>query len=255
MIIVTGSEGMLGRNVVSALEGLKQKVQPLAHRQLDIADLAHVTRLSWGKGDTVINCAGVIKDIGEPLAMVQANVLGPQVLAHAARQHGFRLIHISTDCVFANLDRGIAPRRFRDTNQAAPEPRSLYGRTKLAGEPSGAGVTVIRTSFAGPDHGLWQWLRDVDYGVTVSGWRNAWWSGSTVQEVAKTIAINVNNFPSGVVHLATPKPITKLDACKELITFLGRFDLRVEPSGEGTDRSLEPTPPYILRPFAEALHG
>lgn len=255
MIIVTGAEGMLGRHVTEALQGLKQNVLPLTHRQFDITDLAHLTKLGWGEGDVIINCAGVINEKADALQMVQANTLGPHTLAHASRKNGFRLIHISTDCVFSSLDRHSAPTCFRENNQPCPDTRSLYGRTKLAGEPNGPGVTVIRTSFAGPDHGLWHWLANVERDAMIEGWRNSWWSGSTVAEVANMIALNVNRFTAGTIHLATEKPITKLEACKELLLFLGRDDVRLLPSGTGTDRSLAPTRPFVLRSFAEALHG
>lgn len=252
MIFVTGANGMIGKRIVAVLEALGQKVRGFDHREFDIASPDRLASWHPVHGDIVINCAGRIA--GDPLEMVQSNVVGPHTLAWGAQQFGYRLIHLSTDCVFASTSTRDAPRKFKDNENPRPE-RSLYGRTKLAGEPFGTGVTVIRTSFAGPEHGLWHWIQNLPDGATVEGWRNAWWSGSTVDEVAKAIAVNVNNFPTGIIHLATPKPITKLEACQELITFLGRFDLRLVSTGQGTDRSLEPTPPYILPTFAEALHG
>ena len=58
----------------------------------------------------------------------RVNSDGPRHLAIAAREVGARLIHISTDFVFDGT--GSSPYR----PDAATNPLSVYGRTKLAGE-------------------------------------------------------------------------------------------------------------------------
>ena len=56
------------------------------------------------------------------------NAVGPAVLARAARQAGARMVHLSTDYVFA----GDATSPYAEDAPLAP--RSAYGRTKAAGE-------------------------------------------------------------------------------------------------------------------------
>ena len=69
------------------------------------------------------------------------NAEGPAALAGACGQVGARLVHVSTDYVFA----GDAAAPYDEKTR--PAPRTAYGRTKAAGEQavltSGADVFVV----------------------------------------------------------------------------------------------------------------
>ncbi len=81
----------------------------------------------------------------EPEATRRANADGPARLARLCAERGIPLIHLSTDYVFDGL-KG-APY----TEEDAPNPTGVYGRTKLAGEQQALAawdrVTVLRTSW------------------------------------------------------------------------------------------------------------
>lgn len=243
MIIVTGAEGMLGKRVVLEAQDVTDSVLALGHGEMNIADAWQVYNWAqaWGPDDTLINCAGIPGDIADPWTMISANALAPHLLSRAAQQFGFNLIHVSTDCVFSGWDSQLSP-RCRAENET-PNPDSFYGRTKLAGEPwrtkehNATRITVVRTSFVGPEHGLMKWISDQPPGASVEGWMHAWWSGSTATAVAH--ALTHNTFQSGVLHLCTEPAITKLDAVALIVKHLGRDDLTVVPSGgKRIDRSL-----------------
>jgi dTDP-4-dehydrorhamnose reductase len=72
-------------------------------------------------------------------------------VAEAARRSGAHLVHVSTDYVFSG-DQAAPYTEWDD-----PAPRSVYGRSKLAGEReaiAGApGATVVRTSWVSGAHG------------------------------------------------------------------------------------------------------
>lgn len=236
MIIVTGAKGMLGRQVVEECDRTDRQVLALGHAEINIADAWQVFNWAqaWTKDDVLINCAGIPGDIAEPWEMMSANALGPHILARAAKQFGFKLIHVSTDCVFSGWDRQFSP-RMRTVGET-PNPDTFYGRTKLAGEPSGQEVSVVRTSFVGPDHGLMSWIIDQPMNAQVTGWMDAWWSGSTARAVAEAL-VN-GSFRRGLHHLCTEKPITKLEAVQVIAKHFGRDDLDIVATRNPIDRSL-----------------
>jgi len=54
--------------------------------------------------DVVINCVGVVKQLAsaaDPLTAIPINSLLPHRLARLCAEHDGRLVHVSTDCVFA----------------------------------------------------------------------------------------------------------------------------------------------------------
>ena len=106
---------------------------------------ASPTRSTQPTRDVVVNCIGLVKqrpEAGDAAALVRANALFPHELAAACAERGARLVHISTDCVFAGDRGGYA-------EDDRPDPADLYGRSKLAGEPEGEGVLTLRTSMLG----------------------------------------------------------------------------------------------------------
>ncbi|TMQ67634.1 MAG: sugar nucleotide-binding protein, partial [Candidatus Eisenbacteria bacterium] len=75
----------------------------------------------------------------------RANSVAPAVLARACAEAGARLVHVSTDYVFA----GDGRRPYREDDP--PAPRSVYGRTKLDGDRAVLSASeeflVVRTSW------------------------------------------------------------------------------------------------------------
>ncbi len=99
---------------------------------LDITDSAAVEAMMSSFGpDVIVNAAAYTAvDPAEEHEDVayQVNATGPAVLAAAAARNGARLIHVSTDYVFA----GDGDRPYEVDDE--PAPKGAYGRTKLAGE-------------------------------------------------------------------------------------------------------------------------
>jgi len=122
----------------------------LSRPEIDITDVDLVYRvLGKLRPKIIVNCAaytnvdGCESDVDTALAV---NGDGPRNLALVARDIGATLVHVSTDYVFP----GDGDTPYRETD--ATGPRSIYGRSKLAGEEGivASGLEkyfIIRTSW------------------------------------------------------------------------------------------------------------
>jgi dTDP-4-dehydrorhamnose reductase len=188
--------------------------------------------------DVVVNCIGLVKqrpEAADAAALVRANALFPHQLHGACAKRGVRLIQISTDCVFAG-DRG----GYNEDDR--PDPADLYGRSKLAGEPEGERVLVLRTSMLGREldraSGLLEWFLSVD--GEASGYPEAVFTGPTTPVLARLIGDLIEGHPEldGVWH-AGAEPISKFDLLTYVRDAFGlEVRLRPDPS-VAVDRSLD----------------
>lgn len=189
--------------------------------------------------DVVINSIGIVKQLGAstPIENMKAiNTDFPQFLAKVCVMKGARLIHFSTDCVFSG-DRG----NYREAD--TPDPVDLYGQTKLEGEVSVAGCTVIRTSFIGQEIrnrlGLLEWAIS-QKGKKVKGYTEAFFSGLTTIELRRLLwqIIESDEDFSGLWHMTSHR-ISKF----ELLTLIDQaFDLKLDirpDDGVKCDRSMD----------------
>jgi dTDP-4-dehydrorhamnose reductase len=137
-ILITGSSGMLGTDLVNLLKRREASLEhnpeviEAPHEVLDITLEDRVSDfISTHTPDIVVNCAAftnVDKCETEREDAFSVNALGPKYLAAAANKCGARVIQISTDFVFD----GNGNRPYTEEDQT--NPLSEYGRTKLEGE-------------------------------------------------------------------------------------------------------------------------
>ena len=132
-VLVTGANGQLGSELV-ALYSARPDANVLGVDLPDV-DITSEASVSAAFGsfspDVVINCAAwTAVDAAEEneAAALAVNGEGPRVLARACSDAGAWLVQISTDYVFS----GEATSPYAE--DATPDPRSAYGRTKLVGE-------------------------------------------------------------------------------------------------------------------------
>lgn len=238
--LVLGHGGMLGRAVVEALEHAGDSVYYDSFA--NVRDKLSLHKLG-GPFDAVINCAGVIPEKhANDLLTILTNSVGPRNVAQVFDCH---VVNISTDCVFSGLR--VTPY----TVHHVPDPLDLYGRSKLLGEVYEPHVTTVRTSFIGTSHGLVPWFLSHP-GPKIPGWRNAWWTGSTVWEVARHVVAIARGRPQGIVHLATNLAVTKYDVLMWLKVLYKRDDVDVcQVAGPRIYRNLAPT--HMLPPFQSVM--
>jgi dTDP-4-dehydrorhamnose reductase len=130
-VLVTGASGQVGRSLLATAPP-SLKILAASHKDLDIADARAVAEyVRVHSPNVILNAAAhTAVDLAEsePELAASINSDGPRHLAVAARHAGARLVHISTDFVFD----GAASQPYRP--EAATNPLSVYGKTKLAGE-------------------------------------------------------------------------------------------------------------------------
>lgn len=154
-ILITGSNGQLGRALNQLLVGTDVEVVNTDVDSLDICDSVQVDqKVAKVRPDTIINCAAHTNvnkcESEEPLAQ-RINALGPENLAKAAEKYGAQIVQVSTDYVFD----GNGDHPYVETDRTNPQ--SAYGRTKLAGEEAVMRSTdryyIVRTAWLYGDGG------------------------------------------------------------------------------------------------------
>ena len=130
--LITGANGQLGRCLQETLNAQGIDFVALSRADLDITNSALVKEsFNSIKPDVVINTAAytnVEQAEIDSVAAFRINQLGAASVATASKSIGAKLVHFSTDYVFAG--NGISPWRVNDLT----EPLSIYGKSKLAGE-------------------------------------------------------------------------------------------------------------------------
>lgn len=147
-VLVTGAGGMLAREVAREFSRRGHEMVLLRRSDLDVTDRAAVRHAVHQHGpDAVVHCAAytaVDQAEDEPEVAFAVNEHGTRAVAEACAEVKARLVYPSTDYVFP----GSSPRPYRPDD--APDPRSVYGRSKLAGERAAAAARrtlVVRTSW------------------------------------------------------------------------------------------------------------
>lgn len=132
-LLVTGCNGQLGREINKKYAG-RDDIELINTdvAELDITNIDEVTKLMEEvKPYAIINCAAhtaVDKCEVDGDNAYKINAIGPRNLSIAATKVGAKMVHISTDYVFA----GDGTEPYTEFDQV--NPKSMYGRTKLAGE-------------------------------------------------------------------------------------------------------------------------
>lgn len=131
-ILITGAGGLVGHALAVLAVAKGDEVAAYDRQSLDITDANAVDRaIQSEQPEVVINCAAWTDVDGcesDPRHAERANALGPELLAKNCRDIDALLITISTDYVFDGTKEGFY------TQSDQPNPISVYGRSKLAGE-------------------------------------------------------------------------------------------------------------------------
>ncbi|HQV56822.1 MAG TPA: dTDP-4-dehydrorhamnose reductase [Ilumatobacteraceae bacterium] len=154
-VLVTGAAGQVGREVVDHWAAQGDEVIGVGRGQVDVTDRDSVLgAVTSTDPDVIVHCAAwtAVDDCeaDERKAML-TNALPVRWLTDAAQRSGAFLITLSTDYVFD----GTLDRAYHEWD--TPNPASVYGRSKLAGEHEAASLgpqaAIVRTSWVCGFHG------------------------------------------------------------------------------------------------------
>jgi dTDP-4-dehydrorhamnose reductase len=252
-IVITGAGGMVGRFLAATARQQGRDVLALTSADCDITDPSAPIGVI-AAGDVVINCAAYTKvdaaETDERRAHA-VNAEGPGHLARACAQAGAALIHISTDYVFDGDFAGAPPRPYEIDDQTRP--RSVYGRTKLAGEhavlEAMPEAVVVRTAWvyegtdgedfvatmrrkaAGPD--------PVDVVADQIG------SPTYVGDLVTALLQVADGGVTGrVLHAVNTGPASRFELARGVFDAVGADPQRVRPVGSDRHPRPAPRPPY-----------
>jgi dTDP-4-dehydrorhamnose reductase len=257
-ILVLGASGMLGSQLFkTAYErnldvfGIARDTQTILKifepsskdRFLEINDIKDFFSLEEKikniNPDFLVNCIGIVKqsDLSKNhIESITINSLLPHVLQELGNKFDFKLIHVSTDCIFDG-QKG----KYKESDSFSAN--DLYGLSKFLGEVSyGNGIT-LRTSIIGHEisntkHGLIDWF--IRASSPVKGFKKAIFSGLTTYELSKVILDKVipSDLPSGTYHVSADS-INKFDLLS-LVNEVYNLNKEIIPSDDFViDRSLD----------------
>ena len=197
-VLILGGKGMLGQmverllsksNEIDAKHSCReQESTPFYFNVEDGLDGLHKIVERHGVFDYFINCIGIlnskidVKDSNSVHRAILVNALFPHELAVLAQETGTRVIHISTDGVFAK-NAGVC------LEDNLCECDDIYGKTKCLGEVLAPGFLNLRCSIVGPndlkEQGLLEWFRNRPPGAVEHGYSDHMWNGVTTLQFAQ----------------------------------------------------------------------
>lgn len=249
-ILISGAGGMLAADVIAALRAAgATDMVPTNRSELDILD-ADAVALAVADCDLLINCAAftAVDAAEEQESLAYAvNASGPGILARAAAVAGARMVHFSTDYVFA----GDATEPYAE--DAPMTPTGAYGRTKAAGEEavraSGADALILRTAYlygrggpcfpktiakAGRERGA---LSVVDDQIGQPTW--------TRDVAAFMVRLLEADAPAGTYHATSAGQGSWYDFAREIVASAGLGDI-VTPTDSSAYQRPAPRPAWSV---------
>jgi dTDP-4-dehydrorhamnose reductase len=264
-ILVIGSKGMAGHMIYQYLKTIREyHVADISRNNayflstytivdiIDFTALQHV--LQTEKPDVVINCIGILIQDAEknPDRAILLNSYLPHFIARMGKELKFKLIHISTDCVFSGKKGNYAESDFHDGE-------GFYAQSKVLGEVTYGNHLTFRTSLVGPELkdngiGLFHWFMQ-QKGV-IQGYNKVIWTGITTLELAKAIHKAIQEDLVGLYHLVNNQKITKYQLLQLFKNEFERNDIDIKPKDNYVvDKSLIDTREILLLPgYAAMIH-
>lgn len=241
-VLITGAGGQVGHELVRAFG--RHDVVAADRATLDVTDrastLAAITTL---RPDAIVHAAAFTQvdacesEVDRAYAV---NAIGTRSVAEGARRVGAHVVYVSTDYVFD----GSKPDPYDEWD--VPNPASVYGRSKYAGELELAAtpdVTIVRISWVFGVHGqnmvktVLQLAADHPTLRFVDDQRGRPTSAADAADLVRRIA--VDRVP-GLFHATNQGAVSWYEFARAVLEAAGEDPARVEPI---TTAELDPPRP------------
>lgn len=241
-IFITGAGGQLGRELELFAQNAGHSVTASTHDDLDITQSAEVNAaLATARPDVVIHAAAwtaVDACEGDVDRAFAVNAEATGFIADAAHNVGARVVYISTDYVFDGYKRAA----YIETDE--PNPQSVYGASKLAGERMmSANDAIVRISWVCGFHGpnmVKTILRLAEGQSELKFVQDQIGNPTFADDVATMIIRLAEEQRSGLWHVTNQGVVSWFDFAQDVLRVAGMDPKRVIPIS--TDDLIPPRP-------------
>jgi dTDP-4-dehydrorhamnose reductase len=250
-LLITGTSGLLGLNLAlqagneHSLTGLdRRRLVNLPFEQAEVDLLAPGTTeavLERVHPEALIHCAALANleaCEADPELAARLNAVLPGELASACARRGVKMVHISTDAVFDGTKAGAYG------EDDAPNPLSVYARTKRDGETSvleaNPGAIVARVNFYG-----WSmsgtrslaefFVNNLQAGKRVGGFTDVRFCPTFVGDLADLLLAMLEKDLHGLYHTVGAECLSKYDFGVAIARRFGLDESLIDP--QSVDRS------------------
>ncbi len=233
-VLVTGSHGMLGTDLINLLRGKNLNVIDAPHKEeLDVAYEDEVLHFILKcMPDIIINCAAftdVDRCETESKIAYKVNALGPKNIAIAAKRCGAKVVQISTDFVFD----GHSGRPY--VEEDLPNPLSEYGKSKLEGERNVQNNSdmylIVRTSWlfgrSGTNY-VEKMIELAKKNKELSIVNDEIGSPTYTVDLAEALWTLIEHKCEGIFHVANEGNCSRLEWARKIFEIMG-YNINIHP--------------------------
>ena len=243
-VLITGAGGQVGTELVDVFTAGGHTVAGFDHAGLDITDRDAVRAavVEFHPDAIVHSAAWTAVDAceGDPERAYAVNAMGTRFVVEAARLVGAPVHYISTDYVFD----GTKDSPYVEWDE--PNPQSVYGRSKLAGERElDDGSTIIRTSWVCGLHGpnmVKTILRLAAEHETLQFVDDQRGCPTFADDLAAKIAELVEGRHTGIFHVTNQGAVSWYEFAREVLIASGQDPDRVKPVSTAELQPPRPAP-------------
>lgn len=246
---ICGANGRVGRKMTELLEATPVELLLTDLDDVDITDpKAVMDYAGMNRPHFIVNCAG-LTDVAaceaDKEAAFKVNALGARNLSVAARMGKARMVQLSTDDVFGG--EGRTPYSEFDT----PDPRTIYGKSKLAGENFVKEFCnrhiIVRSSWIFGEGSSYfsKILKMAEEGKKICAASDQTAVPTGASELAAKMIELMENAPDGLYHVTGQGSCSRYEFAREIVRLSGSAS-EVVPVSASEDKLTAMRPSYSV---------